>query len=69
MYFRYSSVFLFLASELLLLPSSGQAPAPALAGRGEPTKDYKELNPNILSLVFVSYNRIQIVQKAIRNNE
>ena len=35
--------------------------------RGEPNRDYKEPNPNpnILSLVFVSYNRIQIVKKCI----
>ena len=34
--------------------------------RGEPNRGYKEPNPNILSLVFVSYNRIRIVQKGIR---
>ena len=40
-------------------------PAP-LENRGEPNRGYKEPNPNILSLVFVSYNRIRIVQKGIR---
>ena len=37
-------------------------------GRGEPNRAYKEpnLNPNILSLVYVSYNRIRIVRKGIR---
>ena len=36
--------------------------------RREPNRGYKESNPNpnILSLIFVSYNRIRIVQKGIR---
>ena len=28
----------------------------AVVGRGEPNRGYKEPNPNILSLVFVSWN-------------
>ena len=38
-----------------------------LSNRGEPNRGYKEPNPNpnILSLVLVSYNRIRIVQKGI----
>ena len=36
--------------------------------RGQPNRGYKKpnLNPNILSMIFGSYNRGRIVQKGIR---